>query len=82
VAVEAGKFEGEMLYDPSDGFLIALVQLTRGSDPELALCTFAKATNGNTKYTGSSFFGRVSELENLGKLPRERFARCELSRIK
>jgi hypothetical protein len=80
VAIEAGKFEGEMYHLTQDNVLLAFIQLTRGSDPELVLCAFAEASVGKTRFVGTSFFGKSSELSQLSNLPRDRFARCELSK--
>jgi hypothetical protein len=80
VAIEAGKFEGEMYHVTRDNVLLVFVQLTRGSDPELVLCAFGEASPGKTRFVGTSFFGKSSELSQLGNLPRDRFARCELSK--
>lgn len=80
VAAEAGKFESEIYYNPQENLLLIFVLLTRGNDPEIALCIMGNAIAGKTSFKGTSFYGKASELRDLDKLPRERFATCELSK--
>ncbi len=76
---EAGKYEAEMYYLIKDQVLLVAISLTKGSDPELVFCVLDTSRN-KVKLTGTSFFGRTSELQTIGSLPRTRFAVCELSR--
>ncbi len=79
---EAGRFEAGVYYSSRNNFMIIIVELTRGSDPEILMCSFPNAKPGRIRGIGSSFFGKTSELRayTADKLPdREGFCSIELT---
>jgi hypothetical protein len=79
---EAGRYDASIFYSSSNDFMLVLVELTRGNDPEIALCSFANSKPGRTRMIGSSFFGKTSELRAYidDKLP-QREGLCSIERI-
>jgi hypothetical protein len=82
---EAGRFDASILYSSSNNFMIVIVELTRGNDPEIAFCSFPNSKPGRTRVVGFSFFGKTSELKAYfdDKLPdREGACNIELTQAK
>jgi hypothetical protein len=78
---EAGRYDANIYYSSRNNFVIVIVELTRGSDPEIAVCSFPNFRLGMTRVPGYSFFGKTSEFRAYvnDKLP-EREGRCFIER--
>jgi hypothetical protein len=77
---ESGNRDATLAYDPSDDSLFVGLLLNAERDPDLVYCTFQGAQAGKGKYTGESFYGKLSEVQSDAEIPDARFGNCTLEK--
>ncbi len=75
----AGRFEASVAFFPNDNSISVYVLLDRTKDPEVVWCVFSNTRADGTRFTGTSYFGKLS---GTGTIKDSDLGRCTLTKGK